>query len=210
MTTNGQPLPDDPGFPWERRADETDTAWRAFQHYRNAPLSEASQANTTDYLIDNGWAKGKRNTIRTQVSHWSRIHDWVERRHAWTMEQDRVQRDAFLDERRRAARRRATQLAAGQRLCTAPIEAFIRRLASNEDRDAQWLQRVPMKELYQLAMQGARTLPTLGLAESREYGDMAPGQSVDAPFTGQPERVGADESLARLEEVAALLVESKR
>lgn len=201
-------LPDAPDYPWERRPDENDVQWRGFQHYRDSEV--ATHAATADWLRDNGHTRATYKHARNLVGTWSHAYDWVERRHAWKLEEDRQAREAFLDERRKAARRRATQLAAGQRLCTAPVEAFIRRLANKEHSDAEWLQRVPMKELYQLAMQGARALPMLGLAESREYGDMTPGQSVDVPFTGTPERVGADESLARLEEVAAILVESKR
>ena len=84
---------------WERRAAESDPAWRAFVLYRDQG-QERSIRRVAQEL----------NKSASLIGRWSAAHDWAGRVAAWASEQDRVRRDTYLDEVEQVARRHARAL----------------------------------------------------------------------------------------------------
>lgn len=88
-----------PPEPWERQKGETSRAYEAFAAYRDLGPNR-SQSKTSKKLGKNS---------RT-IADWSTKYDWVKRAAAWDAEQDRLARQAQIDEIKKM-RKRHTDLA---------------------------------------------------------------------------------------------------
>lgn len=81
---------------WERQPDEGARAYEAFCLYRDMGASRSLRRVVRD--IDKSL---------TTIGIWSSEHNWVERCKAWDAEQDRIAREAQLDEIRKMRERHA-------------------------------------------------------------------------------------------------------
>lgn len=72
---------------WERQQDETPKAYEAFCVYRDQGVNRSLRQTVRDL-----------NKNLTTIAEWSSKYDWVKRVAAWDAEQDRVARQAQLDE----------------------------------------------------------------------------------------------------------------
>lgn len=88
-----------PPEPWERQKGETSRAYEAFAAYRDLGPNR-SQSKTSKKLGKNS---------RT-IADWSTKYDWVKRAAAWDAEQDRLARQAQIDEIKKM-RKRHTDMA---------------------------------------------------------------------------------------------------
>lgn len=82
--------------PWERQKGETSRAYEAFTVYRDMGAGR-SQAKTSQKLGKNS---------RT-IADWSTKYEWVKRVAAWDAEQDRIARQAQIDEIKKMRKRHA-------------------------------------------------------------------------------------------------------
>lgn len=82
-----------PPDPWERQKGESGKAFEAFAIYRDMP--NRSCRKVAEQL-------GKSNGL---IERWSRNHDWQKRIAAWDAEQDRIARQAQIDEIRKMRKR---------------------------------------------------------------------------------------------------------
>ena len=85
-----------PPEPWERQKGETSRAYEAFCTYRDLGPNR-SQSKTSQKLGKNS---------RT-IADWSTKYDWVKRAAAWDAEQDRIARQAQIDEIKKMRKRHA-------------------------------------------------------------------------------------------------------
>lgn len=82
--------------PWERQPNETPRAYEAFTVYRDLGRGRSI-------------AKAARKEGKAKVTweKWSRANNWVERVAAWDAEQDRISRQAQLDDIKKMRKRHA-------------------------------------------------------------------------------------------------------
>ena len=85
-----------PPEPWERRKGETARAYEAFTVYRDMGAGRSIN-KTAQNLTKN----------RTTIAEWSSKHEWVKRVAAWDAEQDRIARQAQIDEIKKMRKRHA-------------------------------------------------------------------------------------------------------
>jgi len=85
-----------PPEPWERQKGETSRAYEAFTVYRDMGANR-SQSKTSKKLGKNS---------RT-IADWSTKYEWVKRAAAWDAEQDRIARQAQVDEIKKMRKRHA-------------------------------------------------------------------------------------------------------
>lgn len=83
-------------IPWERKKSESTKAFEAFQIYRDMGNSRS--------LAKVGVQLGKSTAL---MERWSSNYGWVERAHAWDAEQDRISRQAQLEEIKKMRKRHA-------------------------------------------------------------------------------------------------------
>lgn len=82
--------------PWERQQDETSKAYEAFSVYRDLGTNR-SITKTAQTL----------NKNRTTIAEWSTKYEWVKRAAAWDSEQDRIARQAQVEEIKKMRKRHA-------------------------------------------------------------------------------------------------------
>lgn len=178
-------LPDDPGYPWERREDESDKAWVAFQHYRDTPAGERTAAKTAQHMMEQGGHKGTFKTMWTRCQEWSRRYDWVDRARAWTGELDRRRRQTMIEADGKMNERNATQLMAAVRLVSEPVNQLVRDLQNKQGEVGEWLSHLEPAKKFDLALRCAKVLPELMDAEARTRGAVPiPQTIVDADASG--------------------------
>jgi hypothetical protein len=136
--------------PWDRRAEESDEAFEAFTVYRD--LGPGRSIRKVAEALD--------KSRQTLGQHSSR-HDWQDRAAAWDLEVDRQRRLALVEENVRAARRHAQQLQGALQVMSLPILEVMRRIQE----DASLLHQLPFPELSTLAVQSARVMPRLVVAD---------------------------------------------
>lgn len=82
--------------PWERQPGETPRAYEAFTKYRDlGPGRSIAKAARLEGKAKVTWER------------WSRVNNWVERVAAWDIEQDRISRQAQLDDIKKMRKRHA-------------------------------------------------------------------------------------------------------
>ena len=86
-----------PPEPWERQEDETERAFEAFALYRDLGSGNRSCAKVAAEL---------RKSVGL-IERWSRNHQWQKRIAAWDAEQDRIARQAQIDEIKKMRKRHA-------------------------------------------------------------------------------------------------------
>ena len=84
-----------PPEPWERQKGETAKAFEAFAVYRDMPHRS---------IRDVARQLGKSATL---ISRWSSLHGWQKRVAAWDAEQDRIAREAQINEIKKMRKRHA-------------------------------------------------------------------------------------------------------
>lgn len=82
--------------PWERRENESSKAYDAFAKYRDM-TKPRSIRKVAQELSKSG----------SLISRWSSEHEWVKRVDAWDAEQDRIARQAQLEEIKKMRKRHA-------------------------------------------------------------------------------------------------------
>lgn len=82
--------------PWERQQSETSRAYEAFCIYRDMG-ADRSLRKVVQQL----------NKNLTTIAEWSTKYDWVKRVAAWDAEQDRIARQAQVDEIKKMRKRHA-------------------------------------------------------------------------------------------------------
>lgn len=82
-----------PPEPWERQKGESGKAFEAFAVYRDMPQRSIREVAR------------KLNKSRTIIGRWSSTHEWQKRIAAWDAEQDRIARQAQMDEIRKMRKR---------------------------------------------------------------------------------------------------------
>ena len=82
--------------PWELQPEETSKAYEAFCEYRDMG-TQRSLSKVADKLQKSG----------TLIGRWSGAYNWVERAAAWDNEQDRIARNAQLEEIKKMRKRHA-------------------------------------------------------------------------------------------------------
>lgn len=85
-----------PPEPWERQEGETSRAYEAFAVYRD--MGPDRSINKTSQKLSKN---------RTTIAEWSARNDWVKRVAAWDAEQDRIVRQAQIDEIKKMRKRHA-------------------------------------------------------------------------------------------------------
>lgn len=85
-----------PPEPWERQIGESARAFEAFQVYRDMGVNRNIRA-----------AAQQVGKSKTTIQKWSSNHKWVERVAAWDAEQDRITRQAQLDDIKKMRKRHA-------------------------------------------------------------------------------------------------------
>lgn len=85
-----------PPEPWERQEGESAKAYEAFRTYLDQG-SERSVRKVAEALAKS----------RTLIGRWSSENKWVDRVAAWTAEEDRIARQAQLDEIKKMRKRHA-------------------------------------------------------------------------------------------------------
>lgn len=158
--------------PWERREAESQQAWEAFATYRDMG-AERSTAKV-------GQALSKSKAL---MDRWSSTHGWVERVVAWDAEQDRVKRDAQLDEVEAMGRRHAQQGQALLQALMAPAISLLKRLSSDEHAAAWKAQLDKMEPIEALALisKAASHWPNVMKAERLARGEST--ERIDGKLT---------------------------
>lgn len=156
-------MTDAPRDPWERRADETERAWVAFQTYRDLEPGDRSLAEAARRIYGPRGVQ-KNGMVVGRVREWSVRYDWRDRAAAWDAEVDRRRREALMGGHLRAAERHVRQAEAGARAMMVPIQALLRRVHAAGG-DAEALQDLGDEELVRLARMAGRTLPALAKME---------------------------------------------
>lgn len=82
--------------PWERQPNETSRAYEAFCVYRD--MGPGRSINKTGRSLSKN---------RTTISEWSVKYEWVRRTAEWDAEQDRIARQAQIDEIKKMRKRHA-------------------------------------------------------------------------------------------------------
>ena len=90
-------MPVIPPEPWERQEDETEKAFEAFAMYRDMGSGNRSCAKVA----------GELRKSCGLIERWSRNHQWQKRVAAWDAEQDRIARQAQIDEIKKMRKRHA-------------------------------------------------------------------------------------------------------
>jgi hypothetical protein len=144
---------------WERSADESEEAWEAFVLYRDMGVERSIRLVAQQLGKSEGLLQG-----------WSSKHEWVRRAAYWDNEQDRVRREAQLEEIAEMSRRQATQAQAGQTVMMQPFLALIEKIRSQQ----LDLSAMGQDDLYALALQAS-----LGYRRMVEIERLARGEPTD-------------------------------
>ncbi len=166
--------------PWDRQPGEGDEAWEAFVLYRDMGARRSQES-----------VGGKLGKSRQLMSRWSAEHGWVARAGAWDREQDRVRREAHLEEIAEMSRRHATEARALQTAILRPAHELLRRLQANE----LDLTSVKVSALIEMALAAARAYPGAAGMERLARG-------VPTEITSTRIDVGADLGLEERLELA--------
>jgi hypothetical protein len=130
MTTVQEPLDD--RRPWERRDDETDRAWAAFQLYRDMGAGKRSFAKAYQERYGKDSSAQAPQFFRT----WASEHQWYARATAWDRHLDALNIQAQEEEAKRWRDRRRNLLA-----------VYFARLAEAVD-VARWIETDLTAKLY--------------------------------------------------------------
>lgn len=106
--------------PWERQRRESDQAFRAFLHYRDA--GEERSINKTAKAL------GK---TRSMIANWCGKYAWTERVREWTNHLER-ESAALLIKKQARARERHQQMAEGHIAVLAPVAVALGRLRQSD------------------------------------------------------------------------------
>jgi hypothetical protein len=109
--------------PWARQPDERDRAFLGFQLFCYGALPGDEQPRS-DFIPTQSWVATRLGVNRDTVSDWSVKNDWRNRRDAWKSEQDRVHRQALLDELQKMGTRHATLAAEALGQILKPLAAL--------------------------------------------------------------------------------------
>lgn len=112
--------------PWEQQPQETAAAFRTFAAYRDSAPPRSIRRTAAHVGKD-----------ASQLARWSSDHGWQGRVAAWDREQDRVKRDAMLDEVVAMGQRQAQQAHSMQVALSMPAQELLRRIqkAREQGRD---------------------------------------------------------------------------
>lgn len=143
--------------PWERQPRETDVAFQAFVVYRDLP-GRRSCAKA-------GKSLGKSAKL---MEDWSTQHRWVDRAAAWDREQDRVARQAQLDEIASMHRRHAN-------LAVTMLNQAAARLMGSDD---------PSRPVTRLDLSKLSATEVARLAEV--------GTRIERQARGEPDKIELD------------------
>ena len=138
--------------PWERQQGETTRAYEAFCIYRDMGASRALRKVVQQL-----------NKNLTTIAEWSTKYEWVKRVAEWDAEQDRIARQAQVDEIKRMRKRHA-DLASAMLI-----------------KAAKALQRIPEDEIK--AVDVSRMVETASKLERISRGDV--GEVVEERDGGQ-------------------------
>jgi hypothetical protein len=147
---------------WERREDEGEDAWVAFQAYRDMETPR-SLRKLAELLGRNGHTGLGRNSSQ---------FEWKRRLAAWDRELDRVRREGELKARVEAGRRHAREATKLTKVLLEPAEALIRRIQKRraEDPDGDPFEALSDLELLKEVRQAARVYPVVGVFERLSLG----------------------------------------
>lgn len=166
-----QPTPTTPPPPWDKQPGDTPKAWNAFTIYRDLGPSRTLAA-----------AALQMGRNRQTLADWSARHAWQFRVEAWDREQDRIKREASLRALAAMADRQAQQAMLAQTVASAAARSFLERsrgvnpaelfriTVTAEDGTTSEVD-MPLHELYDLALNGARVLPAAQQAERLARGE---------------------------------------
>lgn len=130
-----------PPEPWERQKGESIKAFEAFATYRDMPHRSIRAVAQ------------KLEKSATLIGRWSSNHEWQKRIAAWDAEQDRIARQAQIDEIKKMRKRHAD-------LATAMLV-----------KSAQALQKIPVEEIK--AGDVSRMVETAAKLERVSRGDVS-------------------------------------
>ena len=152
---------------WEQMPEETDEAYGAFVRYMNMGRGARTIRRVAQEL----------NVSATLIGGWSAEWSWVNRVRAWDMEQDRVAREALLEEVANMARRHAQQSAVVMQALVTPATSFLQELRDDPnlirdlmapDEDGR---RRNVFEVLNLLVRVAGVMPTIANVERLARGE---------------------------------------
>ena len=157
--------------PWDRRDDETDTAWELFSHYRDQG-PKRTVAGTARHAHENHLGNKDLKTFdkyRNSVRRYSETKHWSERVFAYDVEQERIYQLARSEAIREMAVRHEVQIEKAINGLMLPIDALTMAMADDPE-FVESLSSFDKKKLIQLANLAARTIPSLMAAERLSRG----------------------------------------
>lgn len=159
--TEIDPTTQEPRAEWERREDEGEECWQAFQEYRDQTLPRSLQRA--------GEALGK---SKAHLGRWSSRYEWKRRTAAWDRERDREQREAEIKERRESGRRHARDAHKLTDVLLEPAKALVKRIEKRrqENPDGDVFESLSDLELLKEMRQAARVYPQVGVFERLAIG----------------------------------------
>jgi hypothetical protein len=141
--------------PWERQVGESRQGFDAFRRYRDMGPTR-SYTRVAQEL----------NRSRTLIGRWGQRWRWPGRADAWDREQDRLRREKHRDAVEEMAVRQARQAMAAANVLMQPALDVVRRI--RDDPDA--LSKLPLADLFALAVTAVRHLPPVFEAERTARG----------------------------------------
>lgn len=182
--------------PWDRRDDEGDAAWRAFQLYRDAG-AERSHSFVASELISSGHRRGKVGVVRNDLATWSTKYKWVERCISYDRYLDKMDQLAMQRERRDMRRRQARMAQAFQAALSVPAQAMARKFETDR-RLVEDLAREDVAHLVELMSKAGRVLPGIVNIERVAMGeDVVADESWTAGEVFE-DRVSEEQRLVRV------------
>jgi hypothetical protein len=136
--------------PWERQSGESFPAFEAYALYRDLGPQRSIRAVAQQL--------GKRASL---IGRWSARDHWQSRVRCWELEQDRLKRQAQLDEVDAMGRRHAQGLERQLEVLSLPTVELLGRLT----RDETLLKAVDTETLLKLAVKTARPMTQVAEAE---------------------------------------------
>lgn len=143
--------------PWERQEYDTDKSFHAFVCYRDLGASRSLGAAAQEL----GYGS------RAALYRWSTNHNWIERAKAWDIEQDRVRREAQLEEVEKMSRRHARHSQAIGFALVQPVLAVIKRVEELRGR----LEESDIVELFEQVPGIAYAYPQIARLERLARGE---------------------------------------
>jgi hypothetical protein len=178
----GRSFVDDDSRPWERRADESETAYQAFKLYldlgdersmrkayaellRLRQRQQTASGNSSTTSVRSVEQKSKQ--IPTYYWRWVKLFDWKERALEWDREVERINRKQKLKEIEQTRKSNADTVRKFMAAMQLPLIAMTRKY----QRAPQELENETMKELFRLTAIAARRVPGLiGALNTAEIG----------------------------------------